>query len=120
LFIYCRREISMKNVVGTLLVCLLLAMAASCGRKAEPNGGTAMQQRDINLVKDSLAKELMSIPGVVGVYVGQTNEGAPCIGVMVAKRTPELEQQLPRSVEGYPVLIDETGEIKPMDSTRRG
>ena len=60
------------------------------------------------------APELMKIAGVVGVYEGETRRHAPCIRIMVAKRTHELEARLPRRLEGYPVEIEETGVIRPM------
>jgi len=73
-----------------------------------------MPSRDVNAVKETHTQELMSIPGVVGVYVGELDNGQPCIGVMVVKRTDALEQKIPKTLEGYPVKVDETGEIKPM------
>ena len=73
-----------------------------------------MPQRDINAVKEAHTKELMALPGVVGVYVGELDDHTPAIGVMVVKKTPELGQKIPKVLEGYPVKIDETGEIKPM------
>jgi len=56
-------------------------------------------------------KELMSIPGVVGTGQGLCN-GKPCIKVLVIKKTPELAQKIPDNLEGYQVMIEETGEIK--------
>ncbi len=57
----------------------------------------------------------MTIPGVVGIYVGVLDDGkTPCLKVMVVKKTPELEKRIPRELEGYRVVIEETGEIKPM------
>ena len=73
-----------------------------------------MTHRDISVVQEAHTKELMSIPGVVGVYTGALENGSPCIVVMVKKKTPELEKQIPTTLEGYPVTIDETGEIRPM------
>jgi hypothetical protein len=32
----------------------------------------------------------------------------------VIQKTPELEQKIPRTLEGYPVVIEETGEIRPL------
>ncbi len=73
-----------------------------------------MAKRDINQVKEAHTRELMAIPGVVGVYIGELDNHDPCIGVMVAKKTPELVKKIPKNLEGYPVRIDETGEIRPM------
>lgn len=57
----------------------------------------------------------MSTPGVVGVYEGVLDDGkTPCIKVMIAKKTPELERKIPKAIEGYAVVLDETGVIRPM------
>ena len=57
--------------------------------------------------------ELMSIPGVVGTGEGLCG-GRPCIKVFVVKKTPELSGKIPPEIEGCPVEIVETGEIKPV------
>ena len=54
---------------------------------------------------------LMAIPGVVGVGEGRS-AGAPALQVLVVRRTPELARRLPRSLEGYPVEVVETGVIE--------
>jgi hypothetical protein len=74
-----------------------------------------MPKRDINEVLRSHDQEIMAIPGVVGIYVGLLDdEKTSCLKVMVVKKTPELERKIPRELEGYPVVIEETGEIRPM------
>jgi hypothetical protein len=70
--------------------------------------------RDINAVKEAHTPELMNIPGVVGVYIGETDDGVAFIGVMVTKKTPEIDTKIPQKLEGYPVHVEETGEIKPL------
>ncbi len=56
-------------------------------------------------------EELMSLPGVVGTAQGLCNDN-PCIKVLVIEKTPELVQKIPDILEGYPVMIEETGEIR--------
>ncbi|MBI5217129.1 MAG: hypothetical protein HY960_15340 [Ignavibacteriae bacterium] len=73
--------------------------------------------RDINLVLESHSNELMAIEGVAGVYVGSLNDGTLCIGIMVVKLTQELQQKLPKELEGHPVRVEETGEIKPLEES---
>jgi hypothetical protein len=54
-------------------------------------------------------------PGVVGVYEGLLEDNkTPCLKVMVARKAPELEKRIPKSLEGYPVVIEETGTIRPL------
>ena len=54
-----------------------------------------------------LTDRVMSIPGVVGTAEGLC-EGKPCLKVFLAKKTPELLQQIPAVLEGYPVTTEET------------
>ena len=51
---------------------------------------------------------LMIIPGVVGTGQGLFG-GKSCIKVFVVKKTSELENKIPKTLEGYPVKIKETG-----------
>jgi hypothetical protein len=57
---------------------------------------------------------LMSLPGVVGAAVGECG-GKPCIRLLVVRKTAELMQKIPAMLEGYPVVVEETGPIGPMD-----
>jgi len=59
------------------------------------------------------AEELMSIPGVVGVYEGETG-GQPVLRVMVLARADSIVRRVPKTLEGYPVEIEVSGPIKPM------
>jgi hypothetical protein len=72
-------------------------------------------KRDINAVLAAHEKELLAIPGVVGVYVGTLEDRRTvCLKVMLAHKTPQ-SRKIPRSIEGYPVVVEMTGEIRPMD-----
>lgn len=76
---------------------------------AQPNS------RDINAVLRAHDRELLAIDGVVGVYVGLLDDGkTPCLKVMVVARTAALEKAIPKTLEGYPVIIDVTGEVRPL------
>jgi hypothetical protein len=56
-------------------------------------------------------EELMSIPGVVGIGKGLCN-GKPCIKVLVTEPTLEMVQKMPDNIQGYQVMIEDTGEIR--------
>jgi hypothetical protein len=72
--------------------------------------------RDINVVLRAHDKELLAIHGVVGVYVGVLDDGkTPCLKVMLAEKSAEAERAIPKSIEGFPVVIEVTGEIRPLD-----
>ena len=72
-------------------------------------------RRDINAVLAAHDRQLLELPDVVGVYVGVLADGkTPCLKVMLARPTPETERKLPRQIEGYPVVTEISGEIRPL------
>lgn len=72
-------------------------------------------RRDINEVLIRHQDELMALPDVVGIAVGARGANqTPCIKVMLARRTRETEQRIPRKLDGYPVVTEVTGTIRPM------
>ena len=98
-----------------LITCLSLPMLSGCNTPMnEPS--SAEPRRDINEVLRAHEKELMSLPGVVGLYVGLMPDGKTmCLRVMLARPDPTLERQLPQALEGYPLITEVTGPIRPMD-----
>ena len=73
-----------------------------------------MTASDISQVIKDHADEVMAVPGVVGIASGLTNDGTPCILVLVARDSAELRKHIPEQLDGHPVIIDETGEIRAM------
>lgn len=70
-------------------------------------------RRDINAVLADHDKELLAIPGVVGVYVGLMPDGkTPCLKVMLEHSLPA--SAIPRMLEGYLVVREITGKIRPL------
>jgi hypothetical protein len=94
-------------------------LATACSTKVvEPEATTPnpMPQRDINEVLEQHDEPLMAISGVVGVFVGLLEDDQTlCLKVMVVKKTPELERAIPRHLDGHPVVIEETGVIRPLE-----
>ena len=92
---------------------VLFALAAGCQENMAQNKTTP--KRDINDVLRDHDKELLAIPGVVGVYVAVLDDGkTPCLKVMLAQKSAETERAIPKTLEGYPVLVEVTGEIRPL------
>jgi hypothetical protein len=67
--------------------------------------------KPIEAVLREHAEELTGLTGVVGTAVGEEG-GEPCIKLFVAAHTEELRERLPRALDGYPVVVQETGEIR--------
>ncbi len=70
-----------------------------------------MVGKTIEAVLKQHTDRLLSLPGVVGTAIGEC-EGKPCIKVLVVKATPELVKSIPSALEGFPVIIEESGEIR--------
>ena len=70
--------------------------------------------QSLSLVIARNATTLMGIPGVVGVYEGET-AGKPVLRVMVVAREDSILNRLPRTLEGYDVEVEVGGPIKPMN-----
>lgn len=69
---------------------------------------------DINTAFDRHASKLLALPGVTGAFVSELEDKTPCILVLVAENSEELNRLIPDSLEGYPVKIDVSGEFRPM------
>ncbi len=75
---------------------------------------TVMPAQDIQDVLSAHKPRLLALDGVIGIGRGLCG-GAPCIKVMVLKKTPELAEAIGSEVDGYAIDIIETGEIRALD-----
>src|SRR5437867_2049226 len=92
-----------------------VAVAAGC-QKPMANRNSSAPRRDINAVLADHDKRLMAIPGVVGVYVGLLpDQKTPCLKIMLATKDAKLERSFPRTIGGYTVVTEVTGEIRPLN-----
>jgi hypothetical protein len=94
-----------------LIVIAIFALTLADKNIADCMGKNPMTAETIKEVLKKHTKDLMSMPGVVGTGQGLC-EGKPCIKVFVIEKTPDLDQKIPKTLDGYPVVIEETGEIK--------
>ena len=101
-------------VISLSVFLSILILDCSNGERNNDERKTTMKTRDINQVKEDHTKELMSIHGVVGVAIGAYDDGTKCISVFVDTLTPEIEKKIPKTLEGYPVRVDESGVFKPL------
>jgi len=111
------RQLHEFGLCFVLSVSLLPTACTAATPSLENQTGTqeSMSRRDINTVLGDHDEELLAIPGVVGVYVGLLpDDKTPCLKVIVVKQTEDLRRRVPRLIEGYPVLIEESGVIRPL------
>ncbi|HEV8539216.1 MAG TPA: hypothetical protein VGR15_09905 [Bacteroidota bacterium] len=72
-----------------------------------------MQKSQLSLseVLQRHTTEWLQLPGVVGTGEGQLH-GKPCILILVNKKSKALAARLPRRLDGYAVVIHETGQVR--------
>jgi len=73
-----------------------------------------MSGKIIEQVQEEHTDEWMDIPGVEGTAIG-LYEGKPCIKIFSSVSADQLEDKIPSSVEGYPVIIEEMGMFRALD-----
>lgn len=93
-----------------LFMAVLVAGLAAC---ANIGGQEQAMAKPIAEVQQQHAGKLMAVPGVAGIATG-LDRGKSCLKVYVIEKTPELMRQIPRELGGYPVIVEETGEIRAM------
>ena len=76
--------------------------------------GQDMPERTIEQVQEEYTDEWMAIPGVEGTAIGLF-EDKPCIKIFTSKKPQQLKDKIPSMVEGYPVIIEETGAFRALD-----
>jgi hypothetical protein len=90
-------------------ICAFVAFLIAPATHSSP-----VPKRDINAVLADVDQRLLAIPGVVGVYVALLDDGkTPCLKVMLSDR--KAEAAIPKEIEGYRVVAEFTGEVRPLD-----
>ena len=73
-----------------------------------------MPGKMIEQVQQEHTDEWMAIDGVEGTAIG-LHEGKPCIKIFTSSKSQEIRDKIPSIVEGYPVIIEETGAFRALD-----
>jgi len=106
--------------LASAALCVLVACAlAACRSRPPVEGGPPVPERPIVEVLAAHTPALMALPGVVGTYQGARPDGSSVIVVMVAERSRELQRRIPKTLEGWPVEIEVTGEIRAMPDSAK-
>ncbi|MFC1946341.1 hypothetical protein ACFLXY_00300 [Chloroflexota bacterium] len=77
--------------------------------------GHEMLGKDIKDVLKKYSDLLMDIPGVVAVGQGEWR-GNQCIRVLVSDLNNDNLEQIPDIIDGYKVIVEESGEFRALDS----
>ena len=87
-----------------IIILLFLPAMVMCGEnQMEPS---------IQEVKKQHEARLLGLPGVVSVGIGLDPEGQSAIIIGLDGSNPDVESQLPKRLEGYPVVLKDVGSVK--------
>jgi len=99
--------------IGAMTTAGILAGCSHTG-PSDLEKGRTMPERTIEQVQEEHTDDWMAIPGVEGTAIG-LSEGKPCIKIFSSKKPHEIRAKIPSTVEGYPVIIEETGAFRALD-----
>ena len=107
----------LKMILFSIGMILLASSMVGCVKRtgSDRGGEKKMPAKTIEDVLNEHTEEWMSIRGVVGTAIGKINDKL-CIKIYVTKKTEELTKKIPSQVEGFPVGIQQTGEIRALDT----
>jgi hypothetical protein len=109
-----KRLLSSGPLCGlAFLLCCLILFTDGC-RHQMPENTSSSPRPDINEVLQRHQPELMTLANVIGVYVGlMPDQKTPCLKVMLSRKDRATQARFPRELEGYPVVPEVTGVIRP-------
>jgi hypothetical protein len=104
----------------SLALAFVLALAAPACREESTREEDHVKRpsRPISAVLADHSPKLMALTGVTAVGESALPDGTPCIKVFLRSKDRELRRRIPRSIEGYTVVTDVSGEIRALPDSR--
>ncbi|MBA7697669.1 hypothetical protein ES703_106337 [subsurface metagenome] len=107
-----------RIVIVLLNICAISAAGSVTGCSysgpSDLEQGGVMPDKTIEQVLKERTDEWMGIPGVEGTAIGLF-EDKPCIKIFTSSKPQQIRDKIPSTVEGYPVIIEETGEFRALE-----
>lgn len=69
---------------------------------------------DIKAAQRQLNRKVMGKPGVAGTAIGERTPGEACLKVYVSD--DGARKAVPRSVGGFPVVVEKSGKFRKLDA----
>ena len=102
-----------RMIAPVLLASALAACPGSHGASGQGVGrGTTVATRSIDEVLAAHTDSLLALPGVVGTAIALC-DGERCIKVFLADSNPATRSRIPARLDGYRVVTEVTGAIRP-------
>ena len=97
--------------ISSLAVLMAVLISTGCVHRRPEKKIGEIHTRSIEQAFDAQRDALLSTPGVVGAGIAKLDE-KPCIVVMVIEKYPDLENHVPKELDGYAVIIEIVGDFK--------
>jgi hypothetical protein len=107
-----------RLVLSAALV-LWLALLPGCRSTGNDPAPMSAPVRPIEQVLAEHSPKLMAMPGVTAVGQGELDDHTPCIRVWILAHDAELERKIPKRIEGHPVVVEVSGEIRALPESRK-
>jgi hypothetical protein len=103
-------------VLSSIIAITATGIVTGCSHSSdsELEKGQPMPKKTIEQVQEEHTDQWMAIPGVVGTAIGLF-KGKPCIKIFTSSKPQQLQDKIPSTAEGYPVIIQETGSFRALD-----
>jgi hypothetical protein len=89
----------------------VVAIAATGCDDLESQKGRPVTDKTIQQVLSEKTGEWMDIEGVIGTAIGLRDD-RPCIKIFTSHDPAQVRARIPSAVEGYAVVIEQTGELR--------
>jgi hypothetical protein len=103
---------ALSFLVGALGLALALVPTGCRNDQARRSTSMSAPSRSIVDVLAEHSPRIIAMSGVTAIGEGRLPDGRPCIQIFIREKDPTLEARLPRTIEGYPVVVEVSGQIR--------
>lgn len=97
-----------------IVLIIILAITGTGSAKVSEYADSFLHKKHKMTIKEVLEKhtdDWMEIPGVIGTGEGKS-VGKPCIVIFMQSNSESIKKKIPKKVDGFKVIFQETGEVK--------
>jgi hypothetical protein len=109
------QAVTRQGIIVVLSVGAVIVAGSFIGcPQSETGEGQRVPAKSIEQVLKENTDTWMAVDGIEGTAIG-LYKGKPCIKIFTSVKTQELRGRIPPAVEGYPVIIEQTGVFRALD-----
>lgn len=101
-------------VICTFVVTVVIVSCSSYGSNIREKEFSAVPGKTIEQVLKDNTSKWLDIRGVEGTAIGLC-DGQPCIKIFTSIQPEKIQTKIPMAIEGYRVVLEHTGSIRPLN-----